>query len=95
MATKMSGWFEQNIPKDAIAFECNEPTIVEDAVAQGLGMGLMLRQHAASQPNLVEVMPSRDAWSIPLWLVTHGDQHRVAKVQACVTHLKAWGNEML
>jgi hypothetical protein len=37
---------------------------------------------------LVQVLPPRPEWEVPLWLVTHVDLHRTAKVQAVVGALK-------
>ena len=36
----------------------------------------------------MEVTPSRDDWSGPLWLVTHVDLHRTTKVQAFLSFLR-------
>jgi hypothetical protein len=33
-------------------------------------------------------MPPKEEWAAPLWLVTHVDLHRTAKVQALLAHLK-------
>jgi DNA-binding transcriptional LysR family regulator len=40
--------------------------------------------------GLIEVLPPREEWTSQLWLVTHVDLHRTAKVQAFLAHLKAW-----
>ena len=43
---------------------------------------------AISDPDLIEIMPSRPEWEVPLWLVTHVDLHRTPKVQAFVAHIR-------
>ncbi|MFO0513797.1 MAG: LysR family transcriptional regulator, partial [Rhodobacterales bacterium] len=43
---------------------------------------------AQNDPDLVEIMPSRPEWEVPLWLVTHVDLHRTPKVQAFVAHIR-------
>jgi len=45
-------------------------------------------QQAKRYPDLVQVLPPREEWSSPLWLVTHVDLHRTPKVQAFLQHLK-------
>ena len=35
------------------------------------------------------VLPPSEEWSVPLWIVTHADLHRTAKVQAFLAHVKA------
>ena len=52
------------------------------------GIGFLPVLQAKDDPNLIEVIPSREEWSGPLWLVTHVDLHRTTKVQAFLTHLK-------
>ena len=54
----------------------------------GLVIGLMLEPFAKSSPELIEILPNRPEWTIPLWLVTHVDQHKISKIQAFVSHLK-------
>jgi DNA-binding transcriptional LysR family regulator len=61
---------------------------MRDAVIAGAGLGFLSACEAARQPELVEVMPARDEWSVPLWLVTHVDLHRTTKVQAFLTVLR-------
>ena len=39
-------------------------------------------------------MPPRPDWSVPLWLVTHVDQHRTPKVQAISQALMAVADEV-
>ena len=38
---------------------------------------------ASESKDLKLVMPIVDAWSSDLWIVTHVDLHRTAKVKAC------------
>ncbi len=44
--------------------------------------------------GIIEVLAAREDWISPLWLVTHVDLHRTAKVQAFVKHLKAYAEGM-
>lgn len=64
----------------------NEPVAVEAAVAAGIGMGFLFAHRR--DPALVEVLPSRPEWEVPLWLVSHVDLHRTPKVQAALNALK-------
>ncbi len=38
--------------------------------------------------DLVEILPPLEDWTAKIWLVTHMDLHRTAKVQSFVRHLK-------
>jgi hypothetical protein len=46
-------------------------------------------REAAACDDLVPVMAPQEEWDTALWLVTHVDLHRSAKVRALLAHLKA------
>ena len=59
------------------------------AARAGLGIGFVPVRRGRASPDLVEIIPSREEWTAPLWLVTHVDLHRTLKVRRFVAHLKA------
>ncbi len=61
---------------------------MQDAVVAGAGIGFVVSQALAHHPELAEVVPRRDVWSAPLWIVTHVDLHRTTKVQSFLRFLK-------
>lgn len=67
-------------------FRSNEPAAQLAAIRAGLGLGFVFT--AMAGPDLVQVMPPRPEWEVPLWLVTHVDLHRTPKVQAVLAALK-------
>lgn len=81
-------WMAAHIPDKSVVFRCNDSQGVSEAVRCGIGIGFLLVQEVRPGDGLVEIMPPRDAWSGPLWLVTHVDLHRTAKVQAFTEFLK-------
>ncbi len=81
-------WMRANLPASANTFRCTDNISVREAVVAGAGLGFVSTCEAARHPELVEVMPARDEWSAPLWLVTHVDLHRTTKVQAFLSLLK-------
>lgn len=58
-----------------------------ESLYAGIGIGFMPVFQAACDPRLTEVVPPRPDWSVPLWLVTHVDLDRTAKVAAVVKAL--------
>ena len=56
---------------------------LEKAVIDGLGIGLFPTFLASENKDLEQVMPLVDEWRSDLWIVTHVDLHRTAKVKAC------------
>ena len=61
---------------------------VGEAVRCGIGLGFVPRYEVKPGDGLVEVLPPRAEWGADLWLVTHVDLHRTAKVQAFAGFLK-------
>ncbi|MEM8579332.1 MAG: LysR substrate-binding domain-containing protein, partial [Pseudomonadota bacterium] len=82
-------WLAERVPRAAITFRSTDVRTLEQAILAGGGIGFMPTTEAQRHPTLVEVLPRQEDWSAPLWLVTHVDLHRTAKVQAFLTFLKA------
>ncbi len=61
---------------------------MRDAIGAGAGIGFVTRWEMVGRSDLHEVMAPRPVWSAPLWLVTHVDLHRTAKVRAFTAFLK-------
>lgn len=81
-------WLAQVVPSSAMTYRTTDMRAMNQAVIDGAGIGFLPVWVAQGQPGLVEVLPSRKEWEVELWLVTHVDLHRTAKVQSFLTHLK-------
>ena len=81
-------WIRENIPEENIVFRATEQTVMQRAVSDGAGIGFLPTWQAAMLPDLVRVLPAREEWNAPLWIVTHVDLHRTVKVQAFTNFLK-------
>lgn len=86
-------WLWSKVPPERVVFRITDTRVSERAILDGAGIGFLGVREAGLHPNLVQVMPPREDWSSPLWLVTHVDLHRTAKVQAFLTHLKDYVGE--
>ncbi len=81
-------WLAATVPRNCVVFRSASPEVVQEAVLAGAGIGFWPVWEAEDTPGLVQIMPPRPDWAPPLWLVTHMDLHRTAKVQAVLKHLK-------
>ena len=81
-------WMNANIPRENVVFRSTDNRAMELAIRAGAGIGFMNAHDAASHGEMVEIAPERDEWSAPIWLVTHVDLHRTAKVQAFLRFVK-------
>jgi len=55
---------------------------ISSAVNEGIAIGFIAEYEGAGNPDLVEILPPADEWSVPIWIVTHVDLHRTEKIQA-------------
>ncbi|SDO23501.1 DNA-binding transcriptional regulator, LysR family [Lutimaribacter pacificus] len=92
-------WLRQMVDEEAIRFRSSESSALELAVVEGAGIGFLPLWEAARHDDLLEIMPPQESWQVPMWLVTHVDLHRTAKVQTLLSWLKqqarGWGSEGL
>ncbi len=86
---KFLQWLQASVPADQVVYRASDLRSMMDAVQAGVGAGFSAAWHARQNPDLVELCPSLPEWSAPIWLVTHVDLHRTAKVQTATAALKA------
>jgi len=82
-------WLNENVPSSAIHFRVTSMVAAKEAVIAGMGIGFVANWDRDRTDDLVEVLPPLEDWSADIWLVTHMDLHRTAKVQTFVRHLKS------
>ncbi|MEM1302630.1 MAG: LysR family transcriptional regulator [Pseudomonadota bacterium] len=82
-------WLRDNVPLENIVYRTVDNRSMEDAVVAGAGIGFLPQAVATRYDNLVQIEAPRPEWAAPLWLVTHVDLHRTAKVQSFLTFLKS------
>lgn len=81
-------WMSRVVPAENQVFRSNDAVAMEQAVRDGVGIGFLSHRSGEQDPDMVEILPARPEWEGRLWLVTHVDLHRTAKVQAFVKFLK-------
>jgi DNA-binding transcriptional LysR family regulator len=81
-------WLMETVPERSIVFRASDMNAVKEAVIAGIGIGFIAAWDRNRTGDLVDMLPSLEEWSAKIWLVTHMDLHRTAKVQSFVRHLK-------
>lgn len=84
-----SPWIAAHVRPEQIAVSSPNIWVNVDAIARGVGMGLMADHEAAIRPGMQQALPSDRRWFVRLWLTTHVDLHRTDKVQAMLKHIKS------
>lgn len=82
-------WLRNIFGEIEIKVEVNQTHTLTSALDAGLGIGFAPVQTARDNSNLVEIMSTRPQWQTSIWMVTHVDLHRSAKVQAFIKHFKS------
>ncbi|MGY3437519.1 MULTISPECIES: LysR family transcriptional regulator [unclassified Marinovum] len=85
----MFRWLREQVPESAYVFRSSDMRAMTEAVVAGAGIGFVPVYEAKRHKDLIQVMPPRDEWASQLWLVTHVDLHRAAKVQTFLKYLKS------
>ena len=81
-------WLLNQVPEENVAFLSNDPIGVFQAIEAGVGLGFLPCERAERQPGLKQISRLDPDWCLNLWLVTHVDRHRSAKVQTFLEFLK-------
>ncbi|MGB7317494.1 MAG: LysR family transcriptional regulator [Planktotalea sp.] len=81
-------WLAAHVPRENVVFRSTDNRAMELAICAGAGIGFMTDADAASHKDMVQIAPPKEEWRAPLWLVTHVDLHRTAKVQAFLKFVK-------
>jgi len=81
-------WLRDVVPAENITFRATDARVMREAILAGAGLGFIPSYEVERNDELVEVVSRREEWASPLWLVTHVDLHRTAKVQSFLAFLK-------
>jgi len=81
-------WMKDHVPEDSIVYRASDIRASVDAVIAGVGAGFVPAWQAAGHDHLVPLCAPLEEWASKIWLLTHVDLHRTAKVQSFTTYLK-------
>jgi len=82
-------WLARHAPADAVVLRCNSWLAQLAAVRAGLGLAALPCFLADPEPALQRALPPEPGLASELWLLTHPDLRRTARVRAFMDHLAA------
>jgi len=80
-------YFDQLVAGSATAFRSSSIAAQHEAVANGLGLGILHAFAADADPRLVRLLPKNIQVTRSYWLVVHKDEQRLPRVRAVIDFL--------
>lgn len=75
-------WLRRNVPDERIALRVDSLVGMVDAVAAGIGAGMLLCPLADARGDLVQLQPPDAQLDTQVWILTHPDLRQVARIRA-------------
>ncbi|WP_375254380.1 LysR family transcriptional regulator [Yoonia sp.] len=88
-----AGWILEHVGAENISLNTTDQHVVRNAIKDGIGLGFLAEHEATGDPDLFELAPPSQDWSVPTWVVTHVDLHRTEKVQQFLKYIRRTGPE--
>jgi DNA-binding transcriptional LysR family regulator len=82
--TSVARWMRTAVPQAKIVLRTNSLLVLRDAAAAHLGLAALPCYLADTCDNLVRVHPPIEAMATALWILTHEDLRRTARVRAFI-----------
>jgi len=80
-------WMHKHIAVERIVVRVDSLVTMADAVAAGFGVGWLLCPLADARPGLVQLQPPQDELDTQIWVLTHPNLRRVARIRALTDFL--------
>lgn len=81
-------WIDKHIDEQQIYYRASDVAAIQEAALRGIGITALTHWVCSTTPALTLLFKPPKDWITQLWLVTHRDIHRTAKVQAFTQFLK-------
>jgi len=74
-------WIAAHLPSERVVHRSNSLLAIEEAARTGLGLAVLPCYQGERAPNLVRVSELIPEAMTPIWLLTHRDLRRVARIR--------------
>lgn len=75
-------WFRRHVGRDRVVMRVDSLVGVADAVAAGVGLGMLPRPLVLARPQLVQLRAPEPGLNKSIWVLMHPDVQRTARVRA-------------
>lgn len=75
-------WLRKRIPDDRVVLRLDSLVGMSEAVARGLGAGMLLLPLARRHADLVQLAAAEPALDTQIWVLSHPDLRQVARIRA-------------
>ena len=89
LSTPVGAWFDGTIPAGNICLRCDSFVAIRMVAESGMGLALLPAFLGDASPTLVRLEAPTRELTIGLWILTHPDLVRSARVHAFIDHFSA------
>jgi DNA-binding transcriptional LysR family regulator len=75
-------WFRRHVGRDRVVLRVDSLVGIADAVAAGIGLGMLPRPLVRARPQLVQLRPPEPGLNKGIWVLMHPDVQGTARVRA-------------
>ncbi len=86
-SNRFARWMQQRIPASQVRLRVDIYNSIVAMLRTGIGVGMLPTFVQAGEPDLVPVSARIEELSTPLWVLTHPDLRRTARIQAFMQHV--------
>jgi DNA-binding transcriptional LysR family regulator len=79
---RFARWMQIHIPSEQVRLRVDIFNSLVSMLRTGLGVGVLPTFIEPSEPELIPISPEIDELTTPLWILTHPDLRRTARIQA-------------
>jgi DNA-binding transcriptional LysR family regulator len=89
LSTPVGSWFDETIPAGNICLRCDSFVAIRMVAESGMGLALLPAFLGDASPTLVRLEAPTRELTTGLWILTHPDLVRSARVHAFIDHFSA------
>jgi len=82
MANRFARWMQERIPPEQVRLRVDIFNSIVSMLRTGLGIGVLPTFVEASEPELIPISAEIGELETPMWVLTHPDLRRTARIQA-------------
>ncbi len=85
----MDTWMDRYVPQARVVCRANTASAMVEAVRAGIGLGHLSCYGVDTDPDFVRIYPADENFNLGIWLLTHPDLRKTARIRTFMKFLDA------